>query len=563
MNKIDLAAKDPEEQALCALRDSGRIDEETFQRIRRAQARNGGRLVDILTALAILPERAMVEWLAGTLGLEIARPAGFPSEFLCAGRVSLHYLRDVRAFPIAERADALVFAVADPLDPSTKHALQLATRKPIELKVASAGDIEEAFNGLMPSQMAGFASDALDPTETDLVRLRESASDAPVVRFIERLIARAIEARASDIHLEPFDRRLQVRIRIDGVLREEEPSPYTLAAPAISRLKILSGLDIAERRMPQDGSMKLTVQGREIDFRVATAPIQDGEAAVIRILDRERTALDLATLGFDGKALTALNSWLARPNGILLVTGPTGSGKSTTLYACMKRLNASERKIISIEDPVENRIDGVNQIQVKPEIGLTFAHVLRSVLRHDPDIVFVGEIRDQETARIATQAALTGHLVIATLHTNSAAAAITRLLDMGVEDYLIASTVLGVVAQRLVRVLCPNCRQSTPTSESLEKEAASLKLTAGPEVWSAAGCEVCGRTGYRGRIAIHELFAMQETLRHHIVNRADSSTLHEAAVAAGMLPLRADGLRRVFLGATTLEEVARVSVEDS
>jgi general secretion pathway protein E len=391
--------------------------------------------------------------------------------------------------------------------------------------------------------------------------LRESASEAPVIRFVSSLISRAVEAGASDIHIEPLERRLRIRTRIDGVLKEEEPAPIELAPAVLSRLKIMSGLNIAERRLPQDGAVKLAVRGKEIDLRIATAPITHGEAAAVRILDKSAITLDFDALGFDGQMQVKLNALLDRPNGIVLVTGPTGSGKTTTLYAALQRLNTPTRKILSVEDPVEYKIAGVNQVQVKPDIGLTFAHVLRSFLRHDPDVILVGEIRDPETARIAVQASLTGHLVLSTVHTNSAAAAITRLIDMHVEDYLLSSTVVGILAQRLVRVLCKSCKTPVEVTPEWSREADALGIRE-PNLFAAHGCPACHGTGYRGRSVIAELLTPDDNVRRMIVDRAPAAQIHAGAVSHDMESLRRNGLRRALEGITSLEEVSRVAYEE-
>jgi general secretion pathway protein E len=363
-----------------------------------------------------------------------------------------------------------------------------------------------------------------------------------------------VDARASDIHIEPAASRLVVRLRIDGAMQEIEAPPLRLRDAIVSRIKIMARLNIAERRLPQDGRMSASVRGTEIDFRVSTLPTVHGESVVIRVLDRDQVALDFSALGFDDQALTELNRILALPFGILLVTGPTGSGKTTTLYAALKTLNTPDRKLMTIEDPVEYQLDGVNQVQVQPQIGLTFAWALRSFLRQNPNIVMVGEIRDLETAQVAVQVALTGHMILSTLHTNDAASGVTRLLDMGVEDYLIVSTVNAILAQRLVRTLCPDCREPYDLSIDLAARL-GLTLDAPAPFFRAQGCPACNATGYRGRTTILEILPMTDTIRRLVLDHAAATTIRDAAIAAGMRTMLAHGLTKARAGITTIEEV--------
>jgi general secretion pathway protein E len=370
--------------------------------------------------------------------------------------------------------------------------------------------------------------------------------------------------RASDIHIEPFENSLKVRYRIDGVMHEQETPPKRLAAAIISRVKILASLDIAERRLPQDGRIRLRVQGKEVDFRVSTVPTMHGESVVMRILDKKGVVLDFDRLGFgEGKLNTNFQSSLKQPNGILLVTGPTGSGKTTTLYTALDQLNQPDVKILTVEDPVEYQMAGINQIQVKPQIDLTFANALRSIVRQDPDIIMIGEIRDLETAQIAVQSALTGHLVLSTLHTNDAPSSVNRLLDMGVEDYLLTSTVIGILAQRLVRTLCKECREPyTPLPEVVE-EMKLPKSTTGlsPQLYRAVGCPACGGTGFVGRVAILEMMPMTDRIRPLVMRHANAAELRAAAIADGMEPMFDDGVKKALAGVTTMEEVVRATRE--
>jgi general secretion pathway protein E len=381
-----------------------------------------------------------------------------------------------------------------------------------------------------------------------------------VIRLVNQLIARAVETHASDVHIEPFEDRLRVRYRYDGVLHEVEPPPARLQAAVISRIKIMSRLDIAERRLPQDGRIRLSVRGHEIDFRVSTVPSMYGESVVLRVLDRSAVEFDFIKLGLPEDVREGLVRALDLPNGMVLVTGPTGSGKTTTLYTGLLKLNSIARNIITVEDPIEYQLTGINQIQVKPQIGLNFASLLRSILRHDPDVIMIGEIRDLETAQIAVQASLTGHLVLSTVHTNSAAATVTRLRDMGVEDYLLSATLKGVLAQRLVRRLCPKCKTAEPAPAALIERFQLGRLVPDPHAISlchSVGCPDCRGTGFRGRRAIAELLLPSREIDRLMFERADQGAIERAAIADGMRPIFDAGLLAVIEGDTTIEEVVR------
>jgi len=400
--------------------------------------------------------------------------------------------------------------------------------------------------------------------DADVQQLKDLASEAPVIRLVSLLITNALSARASDIHIEPFESRLVVRYRIDGVLHEIETPPRRLSAAVISRVKILANLDIAERRLPQDGRIRLRVQGKEIDLRVSTVPTMHGESVVMRILDKGGVALDFHKLGFLDDTLKRFMQALRQPNGILLVTGPTGSGKTTTLYTALDELNKPDVKILTVEDPVEYQMPGINQIQVKPQIDLTFANALRSIVRQDPDVIMIGEIRDLETAQIAVQSALTGHLVLSTVHTNDAPSTMNRLLDMGVEDYLLTSTVVGIEGQRLVRTLCTHCKEPyTALPEMVEHAGIARFAKGGPvTLWHAKGCSHCANTGYTGRVSIIEVMPMTDTIRSMVMKHATATELKAEAMREGMLTMYEDGLRKAVAGVTTVEEVLRATRED-
>lgn len=559
-----------DEMLAAHLLKAGRLQPETLERTRRVGASTGESLAGLLLKLGLLAERDLAQALAEVHGCRVVPAEEFPDSPIATETLSPRFLRDSRVLPLALHDNGLDLAMADPGDAYVRAAIELASGRPVAPQAAIPTEIEQAIDRLYgqgEDTAAADADGAMDQAidealETDIERLRDLASEAPVVRLVNRIIADAVERRASDIHLEPFESELKLRYRIDGVLQAGESPPARLKAAVVSRIKIMAKLNIAERRLPQDGRMKIALRGAQIDLRVSTLPSLYGEGVVLRILDREAVSLDFGALGIGGSSLDRLLAGLERPNGIFLVTGPTGSGKTTTLYAALARLNGVEQKIITVEDPVEYQLDGVNQIQVKPSIGLTFASALRSILRHDPDIVLIGEIRDLETAQIAAQAALTGHLVLSTLHTNSATGSVTRLLDMGVEDYLVTATVNGVAAQRLVRRLCDSCKSPyAPDSALAEHLGLSSAASRDIRLYRPAGCAACNETGYRGRTAIMETLVMDDRLRRIVIERGDASAVHRAAVEAGMQTLYADGLEKALAGLTSIEEVLRVTRE--
>ncbi|MCC7046310.1 MAG: type II secretion system ATPase GspE [Alphaproteobacteria bacterium] len=559
----------------------GKIDRGGVQRATHLRSVSGEPIHHILPRLGLVSEEDMAQALAESLGLGIAASADFPPRPILADRVAVDFLRQSRVLPIAETNSEIRVAMADPLDSFAIEALRLLVDKAIRPVVAVPAELERQIDRLYGDGRAAEAERlrqsaaaqtalARKPAEAqDVERLKDLASGAPVIRLVNRLIAEAVTRRASDIHVEPFEGSLRLRFRIDGALRPIEAPPPELHPAIVSRVKVMAGLDIVERRLAQDGRCKTTVEGRDIDLRVSIVPTLHGESVVLRILDRAQAPLDLGKLGFTDTALQRLTDGLGHGNGIVLVTGPTGSGKTTTLYAGLQRLNGPERKIVTVEDPVEYQLPGVNQIQVNQRIGLGFASILRSVLRHDPDVIMVGEIRDVETARIAVQAALTGHLVLSTLHTNSAAGAITRLIDMGVENYLLTSSLRAIVAQRLVRTLCPHCR--TPYAESaaalraigLAAEAAGAPAAAKgarpPVLYRAKGCERCAGSGYLGRSSVAEVLPITDRIRRLILERSDAIEIERAARGEGMRTMREDGLAKALAGQTTLEEVLRVT----
>ena len=537
-----------------------------LERALRLQAESGQRLGVLLVSLGLIAERDLAEALAEQLGLEVTPSHAYPASPVAEGRVSPDFLKQVKAVPVAEHPDHLVVAMSDPLDRYTIDALRLALGQTVVAQVGVLSEIEAAIDrqaGEGAGSMEQIVHEIGGEEERDLddiQHLRDIASEAPVIRVVNLMIARALDARASDIHIEPFDASLKVRYRVDGVLREVEAPPVRSTAAVISRVKVMANLNIAERRLPQDGRIKLRIEGREVDMRISTVPTMYGESVVMRILDKGRVPLDFGALGFHGATLRAFEEMLGKPQGIVLVTGPTGSGKTTTLYAALQTLNTPEKKILTVEDPVEYQLEGINQIPVRPQIGLSFAAALRSILRQDPDVIMVGEMRDLETAKIAVQSALTGHKVFSTLHTNDAASSVTRLLDMGVEDYLVSSTVNGVVAQRLVRTLCEHCKRPHEAPDALIEELDLARLANGAPIalHQPGGCQECDHTGYQGRTTIIELLVMTEPVRRAILERSDASGIRRAAFAGDTSSMREDGLGKVISGVTSAEEVDRV-----
>jgi general secretion pathway protein E len=545
---------------------AGKLDAAGLTRAGRAAEAGGERLHLLLPKLGMLSEQEVAEALSTLLDLPLARARDYPDLPVHNESLSANFLKESKIVPLAESAASLTVAIADPLDDYAIGAMRLYAATPVALTGGVPAESAAALERLL-GQGAGVGeiveavgAEAGQDVGDDIERLRDLASEAPVVRIVNRLIAKAVEQRASDIHIEPFEARLKVRYRIDGLLQEGETPPVELHAAIISRIKIMAGLNIAERRLPQDGRIKLAVRGREIDLRVATIPSLHGEAVALRVLDRDSVQLDFTPLGFQEDSLTAYRTALARPNGVILVTGPTGSGKTTTLYASLTELNTTDRKVLTVEDPIEYQLGGINQVQIKPQIGLTFASVLRAMLRHDPDVIMVGEIRDLETVEIAIQAALTGHLVLSTLHTNNAAGTLMRLLDMGAESYLLASTLNAIVAQRLVRKLCEQCREAYAPLPDMVAEL-GLAEDRAIRFWRPVGCEDCRGTGYRGRVSINEVLVMTDPIREDVLKRADAGTIQRTARHAGMRPMFQDGLDKVQAGVTTIEEVLRVTRE--
>lgn len=496
----------------------------------------------------------------------------YPDEPVVLDNLSITFMQDAAFVPLALQENRLRIAMADTSDFYTIDALKLAYNVSVEPFKGRLDDILSAIDRLygagsqsidMIIEAAGKDVEDLGTSlDEDADHLRDMASEAPIIRLVNRLILNALDMRASDIHFEPFERMFKVRYRIDGVLHEIETPPVRLQAAVISRVKIMAKLDIAERRLPQDGRIKLKIADREIDFRVSTLPTLFGESLVMRILDRSSLVMDFKAIGFPESIQNRYFDLIRQPYGMILVTGPTGSGKTSTLYATLARINSSENKIITLEDPVEYQLLGVNQIHVNPKIGLNFAHGLRSIVRQDPDIILVGEIRDQETAQIAIQSALTGHLLFSTLHTNDAAGAITRLLDMGVENFLLSSTLLGILAQRLVRVICPNCKVETqPDPKMVQSMRLDEREIEGVRFYEGQGCEACHHTGFHGRIAIFEYIEVDEDIRRLIVDEATTEQIKQVAADKGVASLRRDGWQKVKDGITTISEVLRVTLD--
>ena len=486
--------------------------------------------------------------------------------------ISSRFIRENRIIPLEFKDNVLKVVMANPEDRVLVDALRATLDADILVFTGESHVIDDYLSRFytQEAQDIGKIIENIDEgnvgilqgeAEEDVGHLKDLASEAPIIRLVNLLISHAVESRTSDIHIEPYENDLRVRYRIDGVLHDIETIPKRLQAAVISRVKIMSKLNIAERRLPQDGRIRLKVGEREIDLRVSSIPVLYGESVVMRILDRKGIMIDLHGLGFPPATLSTFEQLIQKPNGILLVTGPTGSGKTTTLYGALDRINSPDKKIITVEDPVEYQIGRINQIQVKAQIGLTFANALRHIVRQDPDVIMIGEIRDLETAEIAVQSALTGHLVFSTLHTNDAPSAITRLLDLGVENFLLSSTVRGILAQRLVRVICSQCREPDPSPASAE-ELARFGIPPEAQLYRGRGCEKCTNTGYHGRMGIFELLIVDDAVRKLILRDADANQIREAARAGGMRTLLEDGAEKVRQGITTAGEIFRVTQEE-
>jgi general secretion pathway protein E len=502
--------------------------------------------------------------------LKYVSPEDFPTVPLVLDGISSRFVRENKIIPLEWKNNVLKVILANPDDVEIIDALRVASSGEVVVFTADEQMIEEhlaKFYGQGAQNINRIIEDidqqGIEYTgeeEEDVGHLKDLASEAPIIKLVNLLISRAVESRASDIHIEPFEDELKVRYRIDGVLHDVESAPKKLQAAVVSRIKIMAKLNIAERRLPQDGRIRLRFGDREIDLRVSTIPILHGESVVMRILDKESIVIDLDRLGFFPETLADFDQLVKKPNGIILVTGPTGSGKTTTLYGALDKINSPDKKIITVEDPIEYQLKGINQIQVKTQIGLNFASTLRHIVRQDPDVIMIGEIRDLETAEIAIQSALTGHLVFSTLHTNDAPSAITRLLDMGVENFLLSSTIRGILAQRLVRTICPRCKELDPSGGDRE-EHEMLGMADGVKLYRGRGCEICAHTGYYGRTGIFELLTVNEAIRKVILANADANQIRTVGRQNGMRTLLEDGVKRIKIGETTLNEVFRVTQE--
>ena len=566
---MNTAEQAPTHDPVCAfLLEHDLLKSADMKRAETYREQHGGDLVTLLVRLGLVSERDVAEAEAGLLDLPLFRSADLPSEAPDLPGISVRYLKQNLILPIAESNGDLTVVMANPRDEFARKALEMASGKNIVPQVGIASEIESGIEKLIGGgrSVMGQIVENLDTGDEsdleDVEHLRDLASEAPVIRLVNLVLQRAVQARASDIHIEPFENRLKVRYRIDGVLQEVEAPPAKSTAAVISRIKIMAKMNIAERRLPQDGRIMHRVQGKELDLRVSTVPTSHGESVVMRILDRESIVLDFGSLGFDEQLKAKFTKQLQMPHGIILVTGPTGSGKTTTLYTALSALNTPERKIITVEDPVEYQLEGINQIQAKSSIGLDFAHALRAIVRQDPDVIMIGEMRDLETARIAIQSALTGHLVLSTIHTNDAAGGVTRMLDMGVEDYLLTSTVNSILAQRLVRTLVPAHREPYEVLPEMAQEIGLTQFGKQDKymVYRPIPTEEIP-SGYRGRTSILELLTMSDPIRRLIMRHGTAGEIQELAVSEGMQTMYRDGLSKCLQGITTLDEVLRVTQE--
>jgi type IV pilus assembly protein PilB len=558
---------------LSLVKEQGLIDDLQYEEVASELKRSGTPVFQLLQDFGIMKVNDILHVMASNLGTEVVSLRDHELSPDLLKTIPANVARMYHCVPVALNNGMLQVALADPLDPAHADEIGFASKRDVQVVVADPTEIEKAVDRYYGQEETEDFSKILkelgsdkemerevsEAGASDDVRLVESlANEAPIVKFVNLVLFQAIQDRASDIHFEPFENEFRIRYRVDGALYEMAPPPKHLALPVISRLKVMSNLNISERRLPQDGRISYPVANRQVDLRVSTLPTLFGESVVLRVLDRASVNLDLDTLGFPKYLHDYVSEAVLRPNGILIVTGPTGSGKTTTLYSALRRVNTIDSKLLTAEDPVEYDIEGIMQVAINDAVGMTFGKALRSFLRQDPDIIMVGEMRDLETAQISIQASLTGHLVLSTLHTNDATGAVTRLIDMGVEPFLISSTLMGVLAQRLVRTICKNCR--TPF-EPTEEQLSLLNLSAhdlGDKAFHyGRGCSTCNDTGYKGRKGIFELLIISEAIRGLINERAPTIVLRQKAIELGMVPLRDDGLRTIFEGDTTIEEVVK------
>ena len=538
------------------------------------QEEKGGRLGDIVVKLGYASESQVLYALSLQLGIPFLRDVAIEDvdPELCSA-LPIHFAKKHGILPIKRDGNGVLVATSNPLDIYPLDDVRILLNQEVKPVVIPPGAIIDSINQVYDRDsntaqqiIEDFDEDSLDIITSALEEptdLLDASDEAPVIRLVNSILFQAVKQRASDVHIEPFERDLVVRYRVDGILYNVLTPPKRIQPSITSRVKIMAGLNIAEKRLPQDGRIRVTIAGKDIDIRVSVIPTAHGERIVMRLLDKTSVLLKLEDIGFLADKLKVFNRLIHRPHGIILLTGPTGSGKTTTLYGALTRINSPDKNIITVEDPIEYQIKGIGQIQVNPKINLTFANGLRSILRQDPDVIMVGEVRDLETAEIAIQASLTGHLVFSTLHTNDSAGAITRLIDMGIEPFLASSSLIAIMAQRLVRIVCPDCRQKYfPSGEELREIGIDSKGADTKPVYRAIGCENCLGTGYHGRTGIFELLALDDDIRSLVLKNYDSNTIKKTAIARGMLTLRQDGAKKVLKGVTTIEEVVRVTQED-
>jgi len=560
--------------------EEGFITERQLEKAKADAERRGDPLQKALVSMGFVSDKDIVESMGKQMGVAFVDLDRIEVDIDLAKSIPEHLAQRYKVIPVTQKDNRLTLAMVDPLNVLAIDDIRLITGFDIEPVIATEEEILKAIARLFGvTDMVAVEDTVKEISATDfgamevedeieeeiaLDKLKELVDEAPIVRVVNLIISQAINDKASDIHIEPEARSVRVRYRVDGVLHDVMSPPKHIQAPMVSRIKIMSTMDIAERRIPQDGKIHLRHDGREFDLRVSTVPTIHGEKVVMRILDKGSVMLGLNKLGFSEENQRLFEDIVEKPYGMILVTGPTGSGKSTTLYSCLNKLNTGTTNILTIEDPVEYQLPGVNQVQVNTKANLTFASALRSFLRQDPDIIMVGEIRDQETARIAVEAALTGHLVLSTLHTNDAAGAVSRLIEMGVEPFLVASSVIGVLGQRLARTICPNCKESyAPTPEAVKRFGLSMYSDSELSFYRGRGCDHCKMTGYRGRTGIHEIMPMTDRVRGLVLHRSSTAEIKQAATEDGMRVMQEDGVNKVLAGVTSMEECLRVVYVES